>query len=391
LSGIFSGMKGNPVTCCICGESKDYISRSLGVCVDCVRERPSEALPIIIEVHSRARASHGLPSAPPKTAGGVRCGLCSNSCVIGEGEKGYCGLRWNDGGLKSMVSSSKGLLYTYLDPHVTNCCSAWFCPAGTGAGHPRYANFPGPEIGFSNLAVFLYGCNFDCLFCQNASHKELDRGAAMDIEAFAGQMASDPGISCVCFFGGSPEPQLPFAIRASERAMELAKNRPLRICFEWNGCGDTSLAVKAAELSTESGGNIKFDLKCFTPSMSLALSGVENERAYENFATLAERFYGERRELPMLTATTLLVPGYVDAFEVERIASFVSDLDVSIPYSLLIFHPDYMMRDLPITPLKQAVDCYRAARRHLERVHVGNLHLLGIRNMSRFVSISGVK
>ena len=389
MSSIVSRLKANPVTCRICGESKDYISHAIELCVDCIRERPNEALPIIMEAHGRARARHGLPPEPPKTEGGVRCGLCSNQCVIGEEEKGYCGLRWNDGGLRSKVSQSGGLLYTYLDPHVTNCCSAWFCPAGTGAGHPMYANLPGPEIGFYNFAVFFYGCNFDCLFCQNASHKELDRGTTMDVEAFARQITSNSKISCVCFFGGSPEPQLPFAIKASERALELVKDRALRICFEWNGCGDKSLVVKAAELALESGGNIKFDLKCFTPILSLALSGVDNRQAYDNFTMLAEKFYVKRQELPMLTATTLLVPGYVDTFEVEKIANFIAALDETIPYSLLSFHPDYMMRDLPNTSLRQAVECYRAARKHLERVHVGNLHLLRIRNMSKFISIVG--
>jgi len=379
-------LKANPTTCLICGESKKYISRVLGLCVDCIRERPKEALPIIMEAHGKVRTRHGLPAEPPKTADGVKCGLCSNQCVMGEGEKGYCGLRWNSDGLRARVSQSRGLLYTYLDPHVTNCCSAWFCPAGTGAGYPVHSNLPGPERGFYNLAAFFYGCNFDCLFCQNASHKELDRGKTMDTEAFARQVASNPKISCVCFFGGSPEPQLPFAIKASERALELAEGGPLRICFEWNGCGETSLVMKAAELASESGGNVKFDLKCFTPGLSLALSGVENRQAYENFAKLAERFYVKRRELPMLTATTLLVPGYVDTFEVEKIASFMADLDEAIPYSLLVFHPDYMMRDLPVTPLEQVVDCYRAATRHLANVHVGNLHMVGVRNMKELIS-----
>ncbi|RLI07190.1 radical SAM protein, partial [Candidatus Bathyarchaeota archaeon] len=85
----------------------------------------------------------------------------------------------------------------------------------------------------------------------------------------------------------------------------------------------------------------------------------------------------------------LLVPGYVDAAEVEAIARFIADLDPSIPYSLLVFHPAHLMRDLPVTPLKQAVECYRAARRHLERVHVGNLSLLGIHGMPQFTSLAG--
>ena len=291
---------------------------------------------------------------------------------------GYCGLRWNSGGLQFRASPSRGLLYAYLDPHVTNCCSAWFCPGGTGAGYPRYSNVDGPEVGFYNLSVFLYGCNFDCLFCQNPSHKEFGREPTTSVEEFVRMIEEDPRISCVCFFGGSPEPQLPFAIKASEMALKTVKDRPLRICFEMNGCGDTSLTMRAAELALESGGNIKFDLKCFTPSLSQALSGVSNEQAYKNFRKIAESYYSRRTELPVLTATTLLVPGYVDVVEVEAIAMFIAELDPNIPYGLLVFHPAYMMRDLPVTPLEQVSECYREARKHLASVHVGNLQLLGI-------------
>ena len=388
LPRIPSRSKADIQACGICGEPKELISRALGICTGCIRERPREALPYIREAHRKARARHGLPAEPPRTDGGVECGLCSNRCLIGEGEKGYCGLRWNEGGLRSRVGPSVGLLYAYLDPHVTNCSSAWFCPGGTGAGYPTYANLPGPEIGFYNLAVFFYGCNFDCLFCQNASHKDLDGGGVVEAEAFAKQIADNPRVSCVCFFGGSPEPQLPFSVGASRRALQLAKERPLRVCFEWNGCGDPSLVREAAELALESGGNLKFDLKCFTPSLSLALSGVENKQAYRNFARIAEEYYPERPEAPLLTATTLLVPGHVDGNEVSDISSFISALDRTIPYSLLIFHPRHMMSDMPVTPLRQAAECYRAARRHLERVHVGNLHLLGIRDMRHFISVA---
>lgn len=144
-------------------------------------------------------------------------------------------------------------------------------------------------------------------------------------------------------------------------------------------------------MSLVSGGNVKFDLKCFTPELSLALSGVSNQLAFRNFEMVSEELYVERRELPVLTATTLLVPGYVDAYEVEAIAEFISRFDQSIPYGLLLFHPAYYMMDLPATPLRQAVECYRAARRHLKLVHMGNLSLLGIQNMSRFKSLAGGK
>ncbi len=307
---------------------------------------------------------------------------------MGEGERGYCGLRWNQGGLRSRTSPDKGLLYYYLDPHVTNCCSAWFCPGGTGAGYPDYANTLGPERGFHNLAVFFYGCNFDCLFCQNSSHKELGNKPEIDAETFAQVIEGNPRISCVCFFGGSPEPQLPFALNASEQALELVGDRRLRICFEWNGCGEPALVSRAAELALKSGGNIKFDLKCFTPSLSLALSGVDNSQAYRNFSMIAREAYPKRPGVPVLTATTLLVPGYVDAHEVEGIAGFIADLDDSIPYSLLVFHPDYRMLDLPVTPIEQAVDSYNAAAQHLTNVNVGNLQTLGLRSMEELRAIA---
>lgn len=216
----------------------------------------------------------------------------------------------------------------------------------------------------------------------------MERGGALPADNIVKKVASDPKISCICFFGGSPEPQLPFAIDVSERALKKRGDKPLRICFEWNGCGAPPLAKRAAELSLKSGGNVKFDLKFFSQELSLALSGVPNERAYKNFRMVAEKLYPERPELPVLTATTPLVPGYVDAEEIESIASFIADLDRGIPYSLLIFHPAYMMRDLPVTPLRDAAECYNAAKRHLEKVHVGNLHLLGLRSMSRFNSVA---
>ena len=78
-----------------------------------------------------------------------------------------------------------------------------------------------------------------------------------------------------------------------------------------------------------------------------------------------------------MSACTLLVPGYVNHEEVEQIAKFISEINTNIPYSLLIFHGDYQMRDLPITSRKQAEKCLEVAKKYLENVHLGNKFLLG--------------
>jgi pyruvate formate lyase activating enzyme len=161
----------------------------------------------------------------------------------------------------------------------------------------------------------------------------------------------------------------------------LPTQRILRICFEWNGCGNAHLAERAAELALKSGGNLKFGLKCHDPSLSLALSGVENSSAFANFEAIYEKFYKERKNLPVLTATTLMVSGYTDGDEVEQVSKFIAEIDRSIPYSLLVFFPHHMMNDLPITPIAQVKECYKAARRHLKRVNVGNLSLIGASTM----------
>jgi len=80
----------------------------------------------------------------------------------------------------------------------------------------------------------------------------------------------------------------------------------------------------------------------------------------------------------------LLVPGYVDEKEVEGITKFIASLDSEIPYSILVFHPDYLMMDLPMTPMDQALACYRAAKRHLKNVNVGNVRLLGLKSIREF-------
>jgi pyruvate formate lyase activating enzyme len=384
---IFEPHTSEKTACKVCNRQQPLISTSLGVCADCIRQRTDEALPHMTAAHERARSPFGLPSHPPKTPAGIPCTLCANECVIGVGETGFCGLRENvEGRLTSPVTPKTAMLYSYLDPHVTNCCSAWFCPAGTGVGYPKYASSPGSEIGFSNLAVFFYGCNFHCLFCQNAAHHELKRSSLVTQEAFTEKVRANHRISCICYFGGSPEPQLPFALNASKTLLEENPGRLLRFCFEWNGGGHPWLVRQAAELALASGGNLKFDLKCSTPAMSLALSGVSNERSYENFRMVAEEFGGARKDVPVLTATTLLVPGYVDASEVASTAQFIGDLDPDLPYSLLLFHPAYCMKDLPITPYDQVVRCYQAARKHLHKVHVGNLRLLGVRSMDAFTA-----
>lgn len=366
--------------CLVCGEKATTISDGLGVCLKCIREKPEQALEITSRAHTKSRARFGLPPVPPRDAGGLSCGVCANNCVIGIGKSGFCGLVWNVSGrlVRFGGTAEKGVLEWYYDSLPTNCVSWWFCPGCTGRGYPKYSYKPEAEHGYANLAVFYGACSYDCLYCQNWHYRNLavQHKSVMGAEALAGKV--DKHVSCICYFGGDPSPQMPHSLEVSRIALEKAKaeRRILRICWETNGYINPKLAEKAAEYALKSGGNIKFDLKTWSEELNIALCGVSNKHTLENFKMIGEKLHKQRPELPVLCASTLLVPGYVDAEEVENIAKFISGIDPNIPYTLLAFYPCYVMNDLSTTSKKQALQCQEAAEKHLKNTRIGNLHLL---------------
>ncbi len=361
--------------CVLCHSSSRQISSELGVCLSCIRTRPEEALAHAMEAHRRSRAAFGLPEKPPRSPDGVPCNICVNECRIPENETGYCGLRKNEGGKIKDVSSERGKLSWYHDPLPTNCVGDWVCPGGTGAGYPEYAYSQGPEIGYKNLAVFFQACSFNCLFCQNWQFKrETSKPQTRSVNELVADV--DEKTSCICYFGGDPTPQLPFSLKASRLAREKAKGRILRICWETNGSMHKAILCKMLEMALDSGGCIKFDLKAWDDNLHKALTGVTNRRTLENFRSAGETFM-TRATPPLLIASTLLVPGYIDDAEVRALAKFIASISPDIPYSLLAFYPHFYMTDMPLTPKSFALRCLAIARdAGLKNVRLGNVHLL---------------
>jgi len=362
--------------CAICGGESVVIAQVLGLCAACIRRRPQEALPRAAQAHARARKLFGLPASAPRAEGGRQCRLCANQCAIPEGGVGYCGVRRHQGGRMVGGGGEAAKVSWYHDPLPTNCVASWVCPAETAAGYPAFTPTRGPECGRLNLAVFYEACSFNCLFCQNWHFHESARlPGGRPAQAIAD--AVNPRTTCICHFGGDPGPQVIHALRASRLARRHAAKRVLRICWETNGSADPRLLDGMAKLSLASGGCVKFDLKAWDENLHICLTGASNRRTLDNFARLAP-LARLRPDPPLLIASTLLVPGYVDDEEVSAIAAFIASLDPDLPYSLLGFHPDFLMHDLPATSRAHAERCESAARAAgLSRVHVGNEKVLG--------------
>jgi pyruvate formate lyase activating enzyme len=361
--------------CRVCKEISPYISEMIGVCLRCIREKPTETHSYIRSAHTKSREVYGLPAFPPKDPLGILCNICVNECRIPENQTGYCGLKTNKNGKLEGVSSKRGKLSWYHDPLPTNCVGDRVCPGGTGAGYPEYAYRRGPETGYKNLAVFFHACSFNCLFCQNWHFKEATfKTRSIPVQDLV--LDVDEKTACICFFGGDPAPQLPYSLRASKLSIDRNKDRILRVCWETNGSMHPKFLDEMVKLAMDSGGCIKFDLKAWNENLHVALTGSTNRRTLENFKRAGEHFQ-KRPVPPPVIANTLLVPGYVDEDEIRGIAKFIASVDPEIPYSLLAFHPQFQMADMPLTSRDLAEKCLEVAQDEgLTRVRIGNFHLL---------------
>lgn len=265
-----------------------------------------------------------------------------------------------DGRLSHLAGiPQRGVLHWYRDPLPTNCVADWVCRGRE-------------QVGCHNLAVFYASCTLNCLGCQNWQFRQVSPARSPGMSARELADTANSSTFCVCFFGGDPASQMPHALAA---AQQLAK-KGVVVCWETAGTSHPKLLDRAAELSLASGGCIKFDLKAYGEALHIVLTGGSNRQTLDNFAGTARRF-DERPEPPLVIASTLLVPGYVDAEEVGQIAGFIAGLNPRIPYALLAFAPQFYMPDLPRTSARHALAAERAARAAgLLDVRIGNRHLL---------------
>ncbi|OPX19225.1 MAG: pyruvate formate lyase-activating protein [Desulfobacca sp. 4484_104] len=363
--------------CRYCGQESPFISRTLGFCASCIRQHFDEVWPEIDRLHQASRQAFRLPVRPPRDPTGKLCTLCFQACRIPEGEVGYCGARRVEAGQLRGGGPAGARLSFYHDPLPTNCVADWFCPGGTGRGYPHYAHRPGPEHGYLNLAVFYHACNFNCLYCQNWHFKKCTfTSPAVSARQLAAAVQANT--ACLCYFGGDPTPQLPNALATARliRHQPLASGRPVRICWETNGAMQARWLKPLVASCLDNGGIIKIDLKAFSEEIHLALCGVSTSQTLKNFAALAARAR-ERPEVPLLMASTLMVPGYVDLAEIHGLARFIATLNPDIPYSLLAFYPQFYLNDLPVTSRDFALQAQQVAlAAGVRNVHLGNIHLL---------------
>ncbi len=339
-------------------------SEVIGHCGECLRREPS-LIERALEQHRALREKRGLPPEIPQS-GGVVCSECGNHCRLDEGEIGFCGMYRCQNGRIVERFPGQAVVSWYFDPLPTNCVADWICPVSKS--HRRSLQ----SVRLKNLAVFYGSCNSDCFFCQNDSFKEMMREGRPRMSPEELVNVIDTDTACICYFGGDPACNMRHSLETAELAVE---HGDVIVCYETNGNISMKWLNPMADVVIRSGGTIKFDLKAYTPSIYTALTGVRNDVVLRNFKRLAS--ISSKHEGKFLVASILLVPGYVDDYEIRRLVELIAECDPTIPTAFLGFAPHHHMRDLPRTSHRHAYHARDIAiEAGLVDVNIGNVSLL---------------
>ncbi len=196
-----------------------------------------------------------------------------------------------------------------------------------------------------SYTVFMAGCNFRCLNCQNwdiANYPvtSTDIRGLVEPERLAKEIsyklkskkAKILGADRVFFSGGSPTPSLPYIEKVIEEAKKITS---LKVNYDTNGFL-TRGSLKRVLKITDS---ITFDIKAYNEEVHRALTGAPVAPVLDNAEYLIKNAPGKLWEFRYL-----LIPG-MNEDDVPKLARFLARIDPSIPLNILAFRPNFVLED----------------------------------------------
>ncbi len=280
----------------------------------------------------------------PLDGGKVRCTACARYCTIPEGGHGFCFVRKNEGGQLRLLSYGRAAA-VQVDPVEKKPLS-----------HFR----PGARV----YSIGTVGCNWRCLYCQNAeiSQEHLVVGRPLPPKA-AVAGAERYGCQGITFTYNEPTIFLEYAMDVAQEAHRAG----LFTNFVTNGyMTPEAVAVLGTRLDAVS---VDFKGSGEPGFLRKYITAKGPEPILSTMRDLKER--GVHVEV-----TDLIVPEVGDSAEAtRRLARYVVDqLGPSTPFHLLRFHPDYKMMDLPETPIRTLEQLHSILKEEgLEYAYLGNV------------------
>lgn len=275
----------------------------------------------------------------------VRCSLCNHNCLIKDGGKGICGVRENRSG--TLISLVYGrVVARHCDPIEKK---------------PLFHFLPATR----SYSIATVGCNFRCLFCQNADISQMpsDHHRIMGEEMTPEQLVTEAlETRSVSISYTYTEPTVYFELALD--TARLASSKGLKNVFVTNGY----MTEQCLERISPDLHAANVDLKSFN-------EGFYKEQCGAKLGPVLKTLEVMKRMGVWIEVTTLLIPGLNDSTEeLQDLAQFLAALDPNIPWHISRFHPTYRLTNIPATPsegVRRARELgYNAGLRY---VYTGNL------------------
>lgn len=277
----------------------------------------------------------------------VRCHACGHRCLIREGRRGICQVRFNKGGTLFVP-------YGYV--------------AALQSDPIEKKPFSHVMPGATALTFGMLGCDYHCPYCQNWLTSQAMRDPASEVSAqFVREM--------------TPQWMVEYARRTKASVVVSSYNEPL-ITSEW--AVKIFKEAKANGLMcafVSNGNNTPEVLDYLAPYLSAYKVDLKcmNDKNYRKLGgTLQHTLDGIKRAREAglwVEVVTLTIPGFNDSNEeLWDAARFLVGVSPDIPWHVTAFHKDYKMTEPENTDAKTLIRAAEIGREAgLRYVYAGNL------------------
>lgn len=288
--------------------------------------------------HVEARYYKRLPDRE------IECGLCPRRCRLGDKERGFCGVRENDGG-------------TYYTLVYGKACALNVDPIEK---KPFFHVLPGTNA----LSLATAGCNVHCKFCQNW---EISQARPEQVENFnlppraAAETARKNNCPSIAFTYSEPIVYFEYMIDTAAEARKL---------------GIKSIVVSGGYVNPEPLKEltrvvdaIKIDLKGFTQDFYKSFVRGDLQPVLD--AIKIVRQSGVWMEIVYLVIPTL----NDDMADIRKMSRWMAaEIGPDVPVHFTRFQPQYLLKNLPPTPVSTLEKARETARSEgLRFVYIGNV------------------
>ena len=199
-----------------------------------------------------------------------------------------------------------------------------------------------------SYTVFLAGCNFKCLNCQNWSisqypdNKQPVEGyldprflAAECVRHLESPYGRFMGADRIFFSGGEATVHLPYIEQVVAEARKLRSG--IRVNFDTNGFMTEDSLDRVLAFTT----SVTFDIKAISEEVHYALTGAPVNPVLRNAGILARRAPEKVWEFRIL-----VIPG-INETDIEPMCRFLASLGMDLPVCFLAFRPNFALEDHP--------------------------------------------